>query len=296
MFLHLAAFVGWFYIHSLMFVFTSSEFELFSTLWQFKFSPGLAFCQRRAKPWAGWLINPVTRFTEFLQIICQPLACSHHAPASCHQPQLRSLFRKALLVSFSRMPGWGELSPGGSRVSWVRAQNTNLSFHQIPGQPGAQGVHAASSQQPAQFGEIIKDKQPLGLMRPRLELGPAFLIILWMLQCESWELGVCHSDAREDKRRNLRANCQFAQLLWWLRSALRVCAAWETLNNGDIITRGHWHGTAADLLRAAWHLQSSHLTSAVSHSDKSVTMIPDFLCTSHIVFLCGPRSHETGDC
>ena len=102
MFLHLAAFVGWFYIHSLMFVFTSSEFELFSTLWQFKFSPGLAFCQRRAKPWAGWLINPVTRFTEFLQIICQPLACSHHAPASCHQPQLRSLFRKALLVSFSR--------------------------------------------------------------------------------------------------------------------------------------------------------------------------------------------------
>ena len=174
MFLHLAAFVGWFYIHSLMFVFTSSEFELFSTLWQFKFSPGLAFCQRRAKPWAGWLINPVTRFTEFLQIICQPLACSHHAPASCHQPQLRSLFRKALLVSFSRMP---ELSPGGSRVSWGLRTRICHSI-KYPDSPG-QGA----CMQPAQFGEIIKDKQPLGLMRPRLELGPAFLIILWMLQC-----------------------------------------------------------------------------------------------------------------
>ena len=62
MILHLSDFVRWFYIHSLMFVLvlTSSEFELFSTLCQFRL--GL---QSNAD-----IRDLSTSFTEFLQVIC----------------------------------------------------------------------------------------------------------------------------------------------------------------------------------------------------------------------------------
>ena len=240
-------------------VLTSSEFELFSTLCQFRL--GL---QSNAD-----IRDLSTSFTEFLQVICllvsrsiplislntghcvaKPLDswaalgrspwCRGGSRADSGPPQLRFERHKRVHKVFLNM--WCAQNHRRQRYKPCRNLRTPHLFHYVLMRisqilvvgPGHEFV-IPSHRRRARGQERACSQPVLGnykwLTSIRAELGPVFLINFRLGKSSSescnsnlWVLGACHSDAREDiKRRNLRAN--FAQLLWRLRSALCVCVA-----------------------------------------------------------------------